>query len=86
MTETLQSFKTPHDQLERSDQMQCLRQLMAKLPAKQQEAIHLREIEEYSYQEIAQRMNESETNVKVLIHRARQTLKDAFFKYDNHGL
>jgi len=51
-----------------------LYQLLADLPEHQRAALLLREVEEMSYQEIAQVLNISESKVKIDIHRGRLAL------------
>lgn len=50
--------------------------LISKLPEIQRNIVHLREIEELEYKEIAQVMDISEAQVKVNLFRARQYLKE----------
>lgn len=77
---------SPHELLEQADQRNRLNHFIQQLPDKQQLALHLREVEGLSYAELAQLMNESEANAKILVFRARQTLKEAFLKIENHEL
>lgn len=56
------------------------------LPEKQRSCIQLRDFEGKSYKEIASIMQISEDQVKVNIHRGRQTLRDKFQEIDNYGL
>ncbi|MBE9463780.1 RNA polymerase sigma factor [Dyadobacter subterraneus] len=50
--------------------------LTSKLPKMQRDILHLREIEELEYKEIAKVMDISEAQVKVYLFRARQYLKE----------
>ena len=50
--------------------------LTSKLPQIQRNILHLREIEELEYKEIAKVMDISEAQVKVYLYRARQYLKE----------
>lgn len=70
----------PHMSLEQRDRLAVVRQAMNTLPEKQRTAMHLRDFEGHSYQEIAQIMDIPEAQVKVNIHRARQTIKQIFDK------
>ena len=45
-----------------------------------QNAVYLADIEELSYREIGQIMKKSESNIKVLIHRARKSLEEILRK------
>ncbi|MEP5611392.1 MAG: RNA polymerase sigma factor [Cyclobacteriaceae bacterium] len=69
-----------------SDQMVWLRDVLQTLPEKQREVFHLREVEELSYQEIAETCALTESDVKVNIHRARKKVKDAMQKIDAYGI
>ena len=77
--------ETAHDQpdtsrmqdevLMRQQQMDRIRAIIQQLPEKQRTIILLRDIEEKSYQEIAEIMGINLSDVKVNLFRARQTLK-----------
>lgn len=54
--------------------------LVNQLPEKQKMIIHLRDVEGYSYQEIADLTETTLDFVKVSLHRARKTLKEALLK------
>jgi RNA polymerase sigma-70 factor (ECF subfamily) len=66
-----------------SDLIGCL---IAQLPTNQREVIHLRDVEGYSYQEIAIMLNLELNHVKVLLHRARTRVRQALIKADEHGI
>lgn len=57
--------------------------LVSRLPEKQREIFHLREVEELSYEEISVQMEISLDQVKVNLHRARKTLRE---KLINQGI
>lgn len=57
--------------------------LVNKLPEKQREIFHLREVEELSYEEISIQLEISLDQVKVNLHRARKTLRE---KLINQGI
>ena len=69
-----------------TDQMSWLKDVLDTLPKKQREVFHLREVEELSYQEIAETCELKESDVKVNIHRARKKVKDAMQKIDAYGI
>ncbi len=69
-----------------TDQMVWLKDVLDTLPKKQREVFHLREVEELSYQEIAETCELTESDVKVNIHRARKKVKDAMQKIDAYGI
>jgi RNA polymerase sigma-70 factor (ECF subfamily) len=70
------STQTPHEQLEASEQISLVRRLMDELPEVQRTIMLLRDIEGKTYQEIAQLLGISETQVKVYLHRARTKIKE----------
>lgn len=70
------SSQTPQEQLETREEISLVRQLMDNLPEVQRTIILLRDIEGKTYQEIAQTLDISETQVKVYLHRARTKIKE----------
>jgi RNA polymerase sigma-70 factor (ECF subfamily) len=70
----------PEEQAVQRDRVQLVRRLIDLLPEKQRSCIQLRDIEGKSYRDIAEIMNITEQQVKVNIFRARQTVKDKFFR------
>ena len=62
--------------LEAHEQLSLVRRLMDSLPEVQRTIMLLRDIEGRSYQEIAQVLGISETQVKVYLHRARTKVKE----------
>jgi len=69
-----------HSQMELNDLQRMVRNCIAELPEKQKEVIHLRDIEGYAYKEIAEITDTSVDQVKVLIYRGRQRLKEIIIK------
>jgi RNA polymerase sigma factor (sigma-70 family) len=54
-----------------------IRELMQTLPEKQRLVMHLRDVEELTYEEIAETLQISLDQVKVNLHRARKSIRDA---------
>ncbi len=69
------SNQTPHEQLVANEEISLIRRLMDDLPEVQRTIMLLRDIEGKTYQEIAETLNISETQVKVYLHRARTKIK-----------
>lgn len=69
------SDDTPEMQLQRNDWIQQVERLMQQLPEKQKMVMHLRDVEAYSYDEIAQMLDIPLHQVKVNLFRARTTLR-----------
>ncbi len=73
-----QSWGGDPEQLAMSGEtMECLRQAVAKLPPGQREVITLRDIEQWSAEEVCNALVISETNQRVLLHRARSRVRKA---------
>ena len=62
--------------MEAREQLSLVRRLMDSLPELQRTIMLLRDIEGKTYQEIAQALDISETQVKVYLHRARTKIKE----------
>ncbi|MFY0685601.1 MAG: RNA polymerase sigma factor [Cyclobacteriaceae bacterium] len=73
-------------QLIMDDQLKWLASSLDQLPKKQQEVYHLREVEELSYQEIAEVLTISIDDVKVCIHRARNHVRNSLQQLDAYGI
>lgn len=85
-TDALDSAPRPDEDMEQQESLKRVREIMSGLPEAQRTALQLREIEGHSYRETADIMNVSEANVKVLIFRARQAVKNQIDKIENYGL
>ena len=62
---------------------EILEKALAKLSETQRSLVMLKDYEGYSYEEIGQIMNLSESQVKVYLHRARLQLKEYLVKVEN---
>ena len=60
--------------------------LISQLPPPQDDIVRLRDIEGYSYREIAEQLNLSEDQVRVYLHRARTRLREQYTALENFGL
>lgn len=85
-TDAFDSASRPDEDMEQQESLKRVREIMSGLPEAQRTALQLREIEGHSYRETADIMNVSEANVKVLIFRARQAVKNQIDKIENYGL
>ena len=65
--------------------MNHIRNIMDQLPEKQKWIIQLRDIEGYTYQEIAELLDIPLSQVKVNVHRARLFLKKELLKSSDYG-
>lgn len=68
------------------DRKNWLDKVIDSLPQKHKEILHLREVEEMTYQEIAETMSLSLAEVKVNLHRSRQKIREAIKKIEDYGL
>jgi RNA polymerase sigma factor (sigma-70 family) len=63
-----------------------IQKLIQKLPHQQKLIIELRDIEEFSYEEIADTLNLSINNIRVNLSIARKRIKEEMIKIYNYGL
>ena len=66
--------------------MERISQLIAGLPEKQRQIIHLRDVEGYSYNEICDIMEIDMNQVKVNLFRARNAVREKLMKINAYGL
>lgn len=76
------STANAQSELEAREEISLIRRLMDELPELQRTIMLLRDIEGQSYQEIAQALGISETQVKVYLHRARTKIRDGLGNRD----
>ena len=77
---------SPYDKTELGESMQRINQLIASLPEKQRQVIHLRDIEGYTYSEICEILDIDMSQVKVNLFRARNSVREKFLKINAYGL
>lgn len=77
---------TPAEATELSERMKRISELMAELPDKQRQVMHLRDIEGYTYAEICEILEIDMSQVKVSLFRARNTVREKLQKMDAYGL
>lgn len=70
--------------IENRDLADQVKQMMQALPEKQRLVMHLRDIEELTYDEIAEVLNISLDQVKVNLHRARKSIREQLLATLNH--
>lgn len=78
--------RTPYEAAENNENMQRINQLIASLPEKQRQVMHLRDIEGYSYNEICEILELDMNQVKVNLFRARNAVREKFIKINAYGL
>ena len=72
--------------IEAKDGVSLLFKLMETLPEQQKTILHLRDVEQLEFAEIAKITNTSQANVRVALSRARKKIKDLLLKQYNHGI
>jgi RNA polymerase sigma factor (sigma-70 family) len=77
---------SPYEKTEISESMKRIDEVMAALPDKQRQVMHLRDIEGYSYSEIGEIMEIDMSQVKVNLFRARNAVREKLQKINNYGL
>ena len=71
----------PEDRLEAGETRAVVRAAISTLPPAQQEVVTLRDIEGWTSAEVCDALNISETNQRVLLHRARSKVRRALEEY-----
>ena len=66
------------NEIEIKDELNCVKQLITQLPEKQKEIMKLRHLGECSIEEIEQITGLNAINIRVLISRARKTIREQF--------
>jgi RNA polymerase sigma factor (sigma-70 family) len=77
---------SPHEKTEIKESMKRIDELMAALPDKQRQVMHLRDIEGYSYNEICDVLEIDMNQVKVNLFRARNAVREKLVKLNAYGL
>ena len=67
-------------QVERHDAVEQVKRIIGTLPEHQQQVITLRDIEDCSFEEIAEQTGLTAVNVRMLLSRARRTIRERFKK------
>ncbi|MCC9167998.1 RNA polymerase sigma factor [Pontibacter harenae] len=75
---------SPYQRSEVVDSLNKVQGLVAMLPEQQKLILHLREEEGCSFEEIEQITNLNINNIRVLLSRARKSIRDGFFKLENY--
>jgi len=76
----LHTEKTPYDDMETRDSYDKIQKLIGLLPDQQRMIIHMRDIEGYTYEEIAEIMDLTENTIRVNLSRARKKIRETMIK------
>ena len=71
---------------DRRDEVLIIKQIIARLPDREREVIHLRDVEGMAFEDIAEVVGCSEVAARMAHSRARQKVKDEFSKIMNYGV
>ena len=75
---------SPYQQTELSDSAALMRRLIEALPEQQKLVLHLRDVEEYSFEEIEQVTGLTVNNIRVILSRARKEVRDGYLKANKY--
>jgi RNA polymerase sigma-70 factor (ECF subfamily) len=73
-------------QVEVSDSVNWVEKIMETLPEQQKMVLQLRDIEEYSFEEIAELLEMQPTAVRVTLSRARKTVREKLLEKHRYGI
>ena len=73
------------DHLEMSDLKSLIERMISELPGPQQIVMHLRDIEGYDFEEIVKITGMQEPTARVMLSRARKTIKEKLIKITGYG-
>ncbi|MCD4745688.1 MAG: RNA polymerase sigma factor [Bacteroidales bacterium] len=75
---------TPYNQTEMNDTINKVHQIIETLPEQQKMIIHLRDIEGYEFDEIAEIMELRLNTIRVNLSRARKKVREVLIKTNNY--
>jgi RNA polymerase sigma factor (sigma-70 family) len=85
--ETRNAFMAPEpsplEQMEIMETSQILNKIIGHLPDTYRDMIQMRDIDGFSYEEIAEKTQQNINTLRVTISRARKIIRDEFIKYGN---
>ena len=83
-TEIQMNENSPYQQVKLKDTVQKIHEIINELPEQQKLVIHLRDIENYDYDEIAEITQLSINTIRVNLSRARKKVRDTLIKIQNY--
>lgn len=75
-----------HTDVDTSDMVALTKRFISELPERQRIVIHLRDVEGYELEDIAQILEVDEASVRVNLSRARKRIKEQLLNAMNHGV
>lgn len=79
-----QQSQNPYQKMETSDIVKKIYQVMEQLPEQQKTIMHLRDVEEMEYDEIAQVMDMNVNAIRVNLSRARKYVRETILKIQQY--
>ena len=80
----LPDYHATGNKLEQQESENMVMRLIGELPEQQRQIITLRDVEGLTYEEIAQQTGLTEVNIRVLLSRARKTIREQFKQQTHH--
>lgn len=77
-------YTNPYQKTELSDSVGLVRRLFNELPEQQKLVLHLRDVEDYSFEEIEQVTGLSINNIRVILSRARKNVRENYLKVNDY--
>jgi RNA polymerase sigma-70 factor (ECF subfamily) len=74
---------TPFEQMEIKESDHIIKSIIDRLPETFRSLIIMKEIEDFSYEEIAEKMDQNINTLRVTLSRARKFIRDEYKKYQN---
>ncbi len=74
------------DHMEITDSIGLVKRIIGELPDMQREIIHLRDIQQLEYSEIAEATQMNVNAIRVNLSRARKKVRDEILKIQNYGI
>ncbi len=76
--------KTPYNQIEMDDSINRINKIIMQLPDQQKVIIHLRDVEGYEFEEIAEVTGLTINTIRVNLSRARKKVKETVLKEESY--
>ncbi|SFW14255.1 RNA polymerase sigma factor [Cellulophaga fucicola] len=73
-------------QVEAQDSVNWVEKIMESLPEQQKMALQLRDVEQYSFEEIGKLLEMTPAAVRVALSRARKTVREKLIEKHNYGI
>jgi len=79
----INSPPTPHEEMEFKESGMIIKTIIETLPENFRSIIIMKEMEDYSYEEIAEKTDQNINTLRVTLSRARKLIRDEYNKYQN---